>query len=179
MPVYAGETMQVSVALTDRFGKAVTPLPSSQTFQVVDEAETTVHAAEAAMTLQVHESGAASAGTDTTLTDTSKAWVVDQWRDYAVRILSGPGTGAQRRIKSNTTTTLTIDALQVVDGEPVGAWAADLDSEYDIHQAQYEASWPVPDARADEHLVVVTRSTLAGGAVRAAKKFFHVEAKAV
>lgn len=57
----------------------------------------------------VAESGTA---TDTqsysTLTDTSKVWVVDSWATYAVTITSGTGVDQTRIIASNTDTTLTL-----------------------------------------------------------------------
>ena len=43
-----------------------------------------------------------------TLPDTTKAWAVDRWANYGVRILFGAGAGQLRRIASNTTDTLTI-----------------------------------------------------------------------
>lgn len=43
-----------------------------------------------------------------TIADTSKNWTVNQWRNNAVRIVSGRGAGQLRRILSNTSNTLTL-----------------------------------------------------------------------
>jgi hypothetical protein len=52
--------------------------------------------------------GQASAGATTTLTDSSKAWVANQWNDFEVRILSGTGAGQVRTVASNSSTALTV-----------------------------------------------------------------------
>lgn len=62
--------------------------------------------------------GTATAGTATTLTDSGKSWTVNQWTNYAVRILAGTGVGQVRPIASNTATALTI----------VGSWATTPDT---------------------------------------------------
>lgn len=62
--------------------------------------------------------GTATSGAATTLTDSTKAWTVNQWANYAVRIVSGTGAGQIRPIASNTATALTI----------VGSWATNPDS---------------------------------------------------
>jgi hypothetical protein len=54
------------------------------------------------------DSGTASAGSTTTITDASKAWVVNQWIGYQVTIVGGTGASQTRVIKSNTATVLTI-----------------------------------------------------------------------
>lgn len=55
----------------------------------------------------VWERATATGGTTTTLVDTSKAWAVNQWAGYYVRILSGTGEEQLREIASNTSNTLT------------------------------------------------------------------------
>lgn len=64
---------------------------------------------------RVEESGSASSGTLTTLSDTSRNWAVNRFAStaggtsYFVRILPGlPGSGAGHRISTNTATTLTL-----------------------------------------------------------------------
>jgi len=54
--------------------------------------------------------GTATIGTATTLTDISKAWTVNAYSGYTVRILSGTGAGQTRTISSNTATVLTVSA---------------------------------------------------------------------
>lgn len=44
----------------------------------------------------------------TTLGKTGKAWTVNQWTNFQVRIISGTGIGQIRTIASNTATTLTV-----------------------------------------------------------------------
>ena len=64
------------------------------------------------------DAGTATAGTSTTITDSTKSWAVDRWKNYAVRILAGTGAGQIRPIASNTSTAITI----------VGNWATNPDS---------------------------------------------------
>ena len=54
--------------------------------------------------------GTATSGTATTLTDAGKAWPVNGWANYQVRITAGTGKGQIRTITSNTATALTVAA---------------------------------------------------------------------
>ncbi len=51
--------------------------------------------------------GLATAGSTTTLTDSTKNWVVNQWAGKRVRLTSGTGIGYEYAITSNTATILT------------------------------------------------------------------------
>ena len=64
------------------------------------------------------DAGIATAGSSTTITDSTKSWTTDRWRNYVVRIVAGTGTGQYRPIASNTATALTV----------VGSWATTPDS---------------------------------------------------
>jgi len=64
------------------------------------------------------DAGTATAGAATTITDTTKNWEVNRWRNYAVRILAGTGAGQVKPIASNTSNALTI----------VGTWAITPDN---------------------------------------------------
>lgn len=64
------------------------------------------------------DAGTATSGAASTLTDSTKSWVVNRWSNYAVRILAGTGAGQIRPIASNTATALTI----------IGSWATNPDS---------------------------------------------------
>lgn len=55
-----------------------------------------------------YDSGTASAGAATTLTDASKSWATDQWIAYQVRITGGTGIGQIRPITDSTGTVLTV-----------------------------------------------------------------------
>ena len=59
--------------------------------------------------------GKATAGTSSTITDSSKTWAVNRWAGAWVRIHRGAGRGQFREIASNTSTTLTLtgDALEI------------------------------------------------------------------
>ena len=50
--------------------------------------------------------GTATAGSTTTLTNSGKAWTVNQWTNYQVRITAGAGAGKVATITSNTATVL-------------------------------------------------------------------------
>jgi hypothetical protein len=64
------------------------------------------------------DAGIATSGASTTITDSTKAWEVNRWRNYVVRIMAGTGAGQYKPIASNTATALTI----------VGTWATTPDS---------------------------------------------------
>ena len=51
--------------------------------------------------------GTATAGGASTLTNTGKAWAVNSWTNYQIRIVSGTGAGQIRTIASNTATVIT------------------------------------------------------------------------
>ena len=54
--------------------------------------------------------GTASASAASSLTDASRAWVVNQWANTLVKIVSGTGAGQYRIVTSNTSTVLTVNA---------------------------------------------------------------------
>ena len=57
-----------------------------------------------------YDSGTASAGGATTLTDSTKNWATDQWINYQVRITGGTGIGQIRPITDSSGTVLTTAA---------------------------------------------------------------------
>ena len=52
------------------------------------------------------ESGTATSGSTTTLTDTSKNWTVDEWKGYKVKITGGTAANLEAIVQSNTADTL-------------------------------------------------------------------------
>src|SRR4030095_4135238 len=56
-------------------------------------------------------SGTATAGTTSTLTDSSKSWEVNQWAGGYVAIVAGAEATHYRRILSNTPTVLTLNRV--------------------------------------------------------------------
>lgn len=60
--------------------------------------------------------GTATAGTTTTLTHSTASWIVNQYANSDVVIVSGTGAGQRRRITSNTANVLTLAAA--VTGNP-------------------------------------------------------------
>jgi hypothetical protein len=59
----------------------------------------------------VEVNGTATAGSTTTLTDSTKAWVVDEFKNHWVLIVDGTGEGQMVKIISNTATQLTFATL--------------------------------------------------------------------
>lgn len=53
--------------------------------------------------------GTATAGADYSLTDSGKAWAVNAYRDYVLKITAGTGTGQVKNILENTATQLVVD----------------------------------------------------------------------
>lgn len=67
-------------------------------------------------------SGTASAGASTSLTDSSKAWTTDQYRDKLVQITSGTGSGQFRWIASNTATALRVSVAWTTAPDATSAY---------------------------------------------------------
>jgi len=57
-----------------------------------------------------YDSGTASGGASTTITDATKAWTVDQWINSQIRITGGTGIGQIRRVTDSDATSLTVSA---------------------------------------------------------------------
>lgn len=55
-------------------------------------------------------SGTATAGAASTITNSGKAWTVNQWTNYQIRITGGTGAGQVRTVASNTSTVITNSA---------------------------------------------------------------------
>jgi hypothetical protein len=162
--IFAGETARVRTELRDDDGKPAIPLPETVTLEIRSQDEVTVHIAATAMSLVVEDKGSLTAATSTTLTDTSQAWKVDQWKDACVRIVSGNGIGQERRIKSNTATVLTLDTKQVVNQAPVGPLntVPVATDQYELHRSAYVKSYDVPADQAGKTLVAVVRAATTG-----------------
>lgn len=64
------------------------------------------------------ESGQATSGGSTTLTDTSKSWTTNQWQNKWVVIVNGTGSGQSRKISSNTSDTLTVVTAWTTNPDP-------------------------------------------------------------
>jgi hypothetical protein len=73
------------------------------------------------------DSGTASAGADTTLTDGGKSWTVNAYTNKVLKLTGGTGSGQVRNVSSNTSTVLTVDTewetnpdntstYQIIDG---------------------------------------------------------------
>lgn len=54
------------------------------------------------------DAGFATSGASGSITDTSKNWPINRWKNYALRIVSGSGTGQVIPISSNTSNTINL-----------------------------------------------------------------------
>jgi len=68
-------------------------------------------------------SGTATAGASTTLTDSGKAWSVNEQAGRLVRITGGTGNGQTRTIISNTATVLTVAAAWTVNPDATSVYS--------------------------------------------------------
>jgi hypothetical protein len=67
--------------------------------------------------------GTATSGGASTLTDTIKAWTVNQWANSQIRIVSGTGAGQIRTIASNTATIITTSAAWTANPDGTSVYA--------------------------------------------------------
>ncbi|NCU31028.1 hypothetical protein EOM57_04450 [Candidatus Saccharibacteria bacterium] len=65
--------------------------------------------------LDVFATGTATSGSATTLVNSAKAWTVDQWIGYQVRITAGTGCGQVRTITDSDATSLTFATGATID----------------------------------------------------------------
>jgi hypothetical protein len=65
-----------------------------------------------------YDAGTATAGSSTSITDSTKSWAINRWTNYAVRIIAGTGAGQVLPIASNTATVLTV----------IGTWTTNPDT---------------------------------------------------
>ena len=98
--------------------------------------------------LALSDSGTASSGGNTTLTDSTKAWTVDAYTDQRVTITGGTGEGQSKYIASNTATELTVDS----------AWTTNPDA-----TSEYEISAWVATEDEGEYLAPYTQTLTATG----------------
>lgn len=103
-------------------GKGQTSLITSNTATVLTLTSTlgTAPDATSQYMIQGYSGGTASSGATTTLTDSTQTWTVNQWTNYAVKILAGTGAGQVLPIASNTATVLTVVPRSIVSGSAGG-----------------------------------------------------------
>jgi hypothetical protein len=74
-------------------------------------------------TLQYPENGNGTAGGNSTLTDSGKAWTVNAWTGYELWIVAGTGVGQHQTIASNTATQITIDTTWTTNPDNTSKYA--------------------------------------------------------
>jgi len=67
------------------------------------------------------DSGVATAGAATTLTDGTKAWTADAWIGGTISIIAGSGKGQTQVITDNTTTVITVADWSTTLGDPAAS----------------------------------------------------------
>ncbi|HEU0283166.1 MAG TPA: hypothetical protein VFQ99_05240, partial [Gallionella sp.] len=89
------------------------------------------------------DSGTATSGAATTLTDTSKSWGVNTLNtDRSVYIHTGTGAGQTRRIASNTASILTVSVAWTTNPDATSQYV--ISSNYaDVQSANDGGSWGV------------------------------------
>lgn len=75
------------------------------------------------------DAGTATSGTASTLTDSTKAWPVNRYANYLVRIVSGTGRGQSAAILSNTATALTFYKPMPIAPDATSVYAIQGDKE--------------------------------------------------
>lgn len=75
------------------------------------------------------DAGIATSGATTSLTDSTKAWAVNRWANFSVRITGGTGKGQYLTIASNTATALTFIKASSVALDNTSTYAIQGDSD--------------------------------------------------
>jgi hypothetical protein len=76
------------------------------------------------------ESSTATAGASTTLTNSTKNWLTNQWANSQVRITAGTGVGQIRTISSNTGTVLTVSSAWTVNPDATSQYSIEGNDDY-------------------------------------------------
>ena len=74
--------------------------------------------------------GTATAGGASTLTNTGKAWKVNSWTNYQIRIVSGTGAGQIRTIASNTATVITTSAAWTTQPDATSVYSIEGNDDF-------------------------------------------------
>jgi len=74
--------------------------------------------------------GTATAGGASTLTDGTKAWTVNQWTNFQIRITGGTGAGQIRTIASNTATVITTSAVWTTNPDATSAYSVEGNDDF-------------------------------------------------
>lgn len=78
----------------------------------------------------VFDSGVATSGAASTITNSAKAWNTNQWANFQVRITGGTGKGQIRIIASNTGTAITVSANWATNPDSTSAYAIEGNDDY-------------------------------------------------
>lgn len=76
------------------------------------------------------ELSTATAGSSTTLTNSTKAWLTNQWANSQIRITAGTGIGQIRTISSNTATVLTVSSAWAVNPDATSQYSIEGNDDY-------------------------------------------------
>jgi hypothetical protein len=79
---------------------------------------------------EIFATGTATAGAASTLTNAAKAWTVNQWTNYQVRISAGTGVGQIRTIASNTATVLTTSVAWTTNPDATSVYQIEANEDF-------------------------------------------------
>lgn len=122
----------------------------------------------------VADSGVISATAGSTITDSNKAWTVNQWRGYSCRIVNGTGVNQIRRIIANDATTLHFQSTTRAEADinafpaamsPLLVITAGQQAAYQIEASvcTLESNWSVTPDQTSHYEVKTGQIMLASG----------------
>ena len=76
------------------------------------------------------DTGTATTGGASTLSDSLAAWTVNQWANYQIRIVSGTGAGQIRTVASNTSTQITVSAAWAIQPDATSVYSLEGNDDY-------------------------------------------------
>lgn len=123
-PTYSSQKISANTATTISFSSGTISSPTNGTTRYYIQEPRAFGAVVTNKIANRAPFGWATSGTATTLVDTSKNWLNNQWINCRVRVIAGTGVGNESVITGNTSTTLTVASW--------GVATPDATSKYEI-----------------------------------------------
>lgn len=103
------------------------------------------------------DSGTASGGGDATLADASKTWSANEWATGTIEITGGTGSGQERIVDSNDTTTIIVTAAWDDNPDTTSQYTLRLSGDYTVTlgaNIRIAGTWSATPTKQDKYVLV-------------------------